>query len=674
MKSISLGLIVLAILTGCSTTEKESNHDILSANIDTSVQPSEDFFQYANGGWLKRNPIPQAESSWGIGDLVQDEIYKRLVIVNKKAVSNPSDDIQKKIANFWTTAMDTIAIEKQRLEPLKPYISMINEINDVQSLIKVNAKMKLYGVYSLFRDGVFQDDKHSESMAYFLSQGGLGLPNRDFYFNTDERTTRIRNEYPKHIQAIFQLYGMDSTQAKTQAKNVFEIETILASNSKKLEALRDPYANYNKYSTAQLKSFYPNINWDLWFSANQITGVDSVIVGQPDFFKTVNKLIKEKPIESWKSYYLWQLLHCYSSFLSKDFVDENFKFYNKTLMGSMKIRPRWKRVLDTEESVMGELLGQAFVKEYFNEKAKQRYINLVESIRDALKDRIINLTWMNDSTKQKALTKLSSLKKKVGYPDKWKDFSELKIENGSYVSNYINACVWWRNYKLGKLGKPVNRDEWDMTPQTYNAYYNPSNNEIVLPAGIFTVPGYRDDELDDALVYGYSGASTIGHEITHGFDDQGRQYDSNGNLKPWWTKDDEKKFNLRAEYMIKQFNDYIPVDTLHINGNATLGENIADLGGILLGWDAFKKTEEYKSGKDINGLSPSKRFFLGYSLGWLYEDRKELAVVKLLSDVHSPAKYRVNGPFTDVDDFYDVFQVKPGDKMYRPDSIRVKIW
>ena len=323
---------------------------------------------------------------------------------------------------------------------------------------------------------------------------------------------------------------------------------------------------------------------------------------------------------------------------------------------------------------MGELLGQLFAKEYFNETAKKRYEDLVESIRSAFKTRIENLDWMTDSTKQKALVKLASMKKKVGYPDKWKDFSSLQVTPDSYLKNMINASRFWLQYDFNKLGKPVDRDEWDITPQTYNAYYNPSNNEIVLPAGIFTVPGYMDNELDDALVYGYSGASTIGHEITHGFDDEGRQFDDKGNLKNWWTKTDEENFNKRANVMVGQFDRYVVVDTFKINGRATLGENIADLGGVLLGWEAFQKTDQLKKNNKIAGLDAKQRFFLGYALGWLQNTRPESLRNQALTDVHSPARFRVNGPFADVNAFYDVFNVKPGNKMFLPDSARVKIW
>jgi putative endopeptidase len=342
--------------------------------------------------------------------------------------------------------------------------------------------------------------------------------------------------------------------------------------------------------------------------------------------------------------------------------------------GAKERKLRWKRVIRAEENAMGEILGQLYVKEFFNEKAKKRYADMVEAVKDAYRERINKLTWMSDSTKQKALVKLAAVKKKVGFPDKWKDFSAMEIGTESYLQNVVNATAWWHNYERNKLGKPVDRDDWEMTPQTYNAYYSPSNNEIVLPAGIFTVPGYKDEELDDATVYGYGGASTIGHEITHGFDDAGRQFDEKGNLKSWWTETDETEFKNRADVMVKQFNKFEPLQGSFINGKATLGENIADLGGILIALDAFKKTEQYKKNEKIAGLTPLQRYFMGYALGWMGYPRDAYLKSGLMTDVHSPAKYRVNGPFVSVPDFYTAFNIQPTDKIYIADSLRVNIW
>ncbi len=464
------------------------------------------------------------------------------------------------------------------------------------------------------------------------------------------------------------------TDAKNKSVAIFKLETQLARASRKLEDLRDPYKNYNKYPVSGLSKLTADMNWQQWLETAGIKNLDTVIIGQPEFLTAVNNALKTESIDTWKDYLKWNLIHETAGLLNPQLEAANFEFYGKTLSGVKKQRPRWKRVLDQEEEAMGEALGQLFVKEYFNEKAKKRYNDMVEDIREALKERIKKLTWMSEPTKAKALDKLAKMHKKVGYPDKWRDFSAMDIKDQPYVRNVIAAREWWHKDEIGKLGKPVDREEWHMTPQTYNAYYNPSNNEIVLPAGIFTVPGKRDEELDDALVYGYAAASTIGHEITHGFDDQGAQYDAAGNLKNWWTQEDEANFKARTKVMVNQFDKYIAVDDLHINGKATLGENIADLGGVLLGWDAFVKKEQYKKGEKIAGLNPAQRFFLGYSLGWLYSTRKESLAQQILTDVHSPAKFRVNGPFSDVDAFYDVFKVKAGDAMYIPDSLRVRIW
>jgi putative endopeptidase len=416
--------------------------------------------------------------------------------------------------------------------------------------------------------------------------------------------------------------GDDSAFSSTAAKDILILETKMAKASRKLEDLRDPYKNYNKMAVSDLPKMSPSIDWTNFFNITGIKKIDSVVVGQPEFFKGLDVLLRSTPLPVWKSYLKFNLLSDFAGTLPEAFGIEAFNF-NKLFSGAKERRPRWKRVIQQENGLMGELLGQLYVKEFFSDTAKKRYEKMVEDIREALKDRIGKLTWMSDSTKQKAYTKLASIKKKVGYPDKWKDFSAMPIGKKSYVNNVMGANAWWHYYNINKLGKPVDRDEWDMTPQTYNAYYNPSNNEIVLPAAQMVVPGYRDEELDDAIAYGYTGASTIGHEITHGFDDEGRQFDDKGNLVSWWTKSDEEEFNKRAAFIIRQFDEFEPLPGYHINGKATTGENIADLGGILLGIEAFKKTEQYKKGEKINGLTPMQRFFLGYSLGWLGHQKDE---------------------------------------------------
>ena len=679
MKKLFLACTVITAMISCNSNDKTETaiekRDILATHIDSTVSPGADFFAYANGGWIKRNPIPADQSSWTIGHLVLEENQKRLKEISEKAAAANAakGTSDQKIGDFWTMAMDSTKIEAEGLKPIQPLLDKLNAVTDVKSLINTVVEFKKIGSGTMFQEWVGQDDKKSDVMAYGLWQGGLGLPEREYYFKNDSATINIRSEYVKYISNILTMAGEDATVAATAAKNILILETKLARASRKLEDLRDPYKNYNKTAITDLDKMAGNVGWIDYLKNIGVQHVDSVIVGQPEFFKALNEALVKTALADWKQYVKFNLISDLAEVLPEAYGKESFNF-NKLLSGAKERKPRWKRMIAMEEDAMGEMLGQLYVKEFFNETAKQRYVTMVENVRAALKDRIGKLTWMSDSTKQKAYTKLAAIKSKVGYPDKWKDFSAMEIGRESLAKNYMNSRLWWHHYNYNKLGKPVDRDEWTMTPQTYNAYYNPSNNEIVLPAGIFTVPGYRDEELDDAVVYGNGGASTIGHEITHGFDDYGRQYDDKGNLKSWWTKTDEDAFNKRAEVMINQFNEYEPLKGYHINGKATLGENIADLGGILLGLEAFKKTNQYKENKPISNLTPMQRYFMGYALGWLGHYREETQRNRLLTDVHSPGKYRVNGPFVNVDEFYTTFNIKPGDKMYRADSLRVKIW
>ncbi len=677
MKRIFLAFTTIAGLISCSNNSSitAAKPDILLANLDSTVSPAADFFDYANGGWIKKNPIPGEQSSWGIGNLVMEENLKRLREISEKAatINAAKGSNDQKIGDFWSMAMDSTKIEADGLKPIQPLLDKLNAVTDIKTLISTVVDFKKIGSNTLFSEFVGQDAKQSDVMAYQLWQGGIGLPEREYYFKTDSVTSNIRNQYVNHIIKMLTLAGEDAAVAAGAAKNILALETKLAAASRKIEDLRDPHRNYNKMSVTDLNKMAGNMDWASYLKNLGVKSVDSVIVGQPEFFKALNDALTKTPIGDWKYYVKFNLISDLSGVLPDAYGNESFNF-SKLFSGAKERKPRWKRAIQMEEAAMGEMLGQLYVKEFFNATAKKRYSNMVEDIRMALKDRIAKLDWMGDSTKQKAYTKLAAIKSKVGYPDKWKDFSSMEIGRESHAKNYMNSRLWWHNYEYDKLGKPVDRDEWEMTPQTYNAYYNPSNNEIVLPAGIFTVPGYRDEELDDAVVYGYGGASTIGHEITHGFDDEGRQFDDKGNLVSWWTKSDEEAFTKRAAVMVKQFNEFEPVKGYHINGKASLGENIADLGGILLGIEAFKKTQQYKENKSISNLTPMQRYFMGYALGWLGHTREEQLRNSLLTDVHSPAKYRVNGPFVDVDEFYTTFNIKPADKMYRTDSLRVRIW
>lgn len=683
MRIFLFSIIIAGCAAGCNNSSMVQSpsdstkqfKDALIINMDSTVDPSVDFFEYANGKWIKENPIPSDQSSWGVGNLVLEENRKRFREINEKAASSnaPKGSASQKLGDFWKTAMDSAKVQQQGLQPLQRWFDKINSITSVNSFITTVAEMKKIGSSNLFAGFVNQDLKNSDVMIYTLHQGGIGLPEREYYFKNDSTTVNIRNQYVKHMAKVLTLSGQDSVSATADAKNILAMETKLAKFSRKLEELRDDYKNYNKMAISDLHKLSHNIDWTSYLHTANIKNIDSVIVGQPEFFKNLDNVLKTTPIALWKSYLKYNLINDFSNELPEAYVQEAFNF-QRLFTGAKSRRPRWKIVVDQENGLMGEILGQLYVKAYVSPTEKQRYDQMTENIRSAFADHIQALTWMSDSTKQKALAKLAAVKKKVYYPDKWKDYSAMEIGTESYVKNMMNANEWNYNYQVNKLGKPVDRDEWGMTPQTYNAQYDPSNNDITLPAAQFIVPGFKDGELDDAVVYGYGAASTIGHEITHGFDDQGRKYDANGNLLKWWTDKDSAEFSKRAQMIIKQFNEFEPVKGYHINGEATQGENIADLGGIVLGLDAFKKTEQYKKGEKINGLTPVQRFFLGYALGWLSSIRQELLRNRLLTDVHSPAKYRVNGPFMDVDEFYSAFNIKPGSPMYRADSLRVRIW
>ncbi|WP_295794722.1 M13 family metallopeptidase [Mucilaginibacter sp.] len=670
-------IVAVLFITACNTkTKNYADNDIIFKNMDTTVKPGDDFFKYANGAWLKKNPIPAAYPSWGIGNVVNDELRDRLKKINEDALNAKAEkgSNTQKIGDFYFSGMDTLGIEKHGLDPLKAEMDKIEQVKDVNSLVDEFAHLATIGVDQPIAAGVGQDAKNSSKNMLQLFQGGIGLPNRDYYFNTDAHSVEIRNDYQqKHLPIMYKLSGLSSDAALAATKKTYELEKFLADSSRKLEDLRDPYKNYHKMPIAGLSKLAPAIDWKSTFDKMDFKNADTVIVGQPEYYRALNKALKTYSIADWKNYLRKNLVDAYAGYLSKAFDGENFRFYGTVLYGSKEQLPRWKRVLDTENGIMGEVLGQIFVKEYFPEKTKERYVNLVEAMRASFKEHIEKLDWMSEPTKQKAYDKLAKVTPKVGYPDKWKDFSTLTIDRGPYAQNVIRANNFWHRFNANKLGKPVDRTEWDITPQTYNAYYNPSNNEIVLPAAQFSIPGIKDEDVDDAVVYGYAAASTIGHEMTHGFDDQGRQFDAAGNLKAWWQPQDSVKFTQRAQLLINQFNGYT-IYGLHVNGKATQGENIADLGGIVIGLDAFKKTEQYKEGKSINGLTPTQRFFLGYALGWLGQQRQEYLSSQILTNEHAPGFMRVNGPFTDVPEFYEAFHIKKGDKMWLDPDKRVKIW
>ena len=672
-------LATAALISGCSTHSRRDSgpEHFLAADVDTTVSPSADFFRYANGAWLKANPIPPSERGWGVGNLVQEETYARLRSVCEDASSNsaaPEGSNLRKIGDYYAAAVDTATIEKQGIAPLTPELGRIGAIRDADGLCGEIALLHTYGGEPLFAQFVAQDEKNSALYSFHLYQGGLGLPNRDYYVNTDARTMNIRREYVSHIAAMFILLGESPETAARNSGVVMALETRLAKASRKLEDLRDPYRNYNKLSLREVELLAPSLGWRSLLPAMAIREIDSVVVGQPEFYREVDRLLRSQPLEEWKEYLRWTLVNHFASTLSSPFEREHFHFYQTVLSGVKEPRPRWKRALDAEERAMGDMLGQLFVERYVPASMKQRYTALVDNIFAAYADRIRGLDWMSATTKEKALAKLHSVTRKVCYPDRWKDYSALRVDRSSYCANQIRAGIWEYNYYAAKLGKPVDRTEWEMTPQTYNAYYNPSNNEIVLPAAGLMIPGVPDSLVDDAIIYGYAGASTIGHEVTHGFDDEGRQFDEAGNLRNWWTKEDGERFNAKARLMVDQFQHYVVLDSLHVNGKASLGENIADLGGVVIGYEAFKKTREGRTDTLIDGFTPDQRFFLAYAYSWLGHIRDESLARQVMTDVHAPQFLRVNGPLADVTEFYRAFHVRPGDPLYRPDSLRVKIW
>lgn len=673
---ISFFIISFLLTMQVVNAQEKLKSDFLNNAIDQSVDPGVDFFKYATGTWMKNNPIPPSESAWGVGNLVQEETYERIksILADAAKTTSVKGSKEQKIGDFYFSGMDTVSIERLGLRPLKYELDLINLIKTKKDLFKAIATLQKEGVNLVFGAFVDQDAMNSDRYSIYLWQGGLGLPNRDYYFRKDARTENIRNEYRIHLINMLSLLNDKMLTPKKDANSVYSIEAFLADSSRKLEDMRDPYKNYNKMTMKDLSAISSNIDWKLLLNGIGIKDFDYLIVGQPEFIRQMNAAFNKFSLVQWKAYMKWQLVNSFASQLNSAIVNEKFHFRGTVLSGVKEQKPRWKRIQDATESQLGELLGQVYVQRYYSADTKKRYEKLVDNIIDAFRDRIQNLDWMSSITKKKAIIKLNSITKKVGYPDKWKDFTNLPIDKNSYVRNVINANIFWTEYSINKLGKPVDRLEWNMTPQTYNAYYNPSNNEIVLPAAMFIIPGVEDSLLDDAIIYSYAGASTIGHELTHGFDDQGRQFDAKGNLSNWWTADDAKNFTARTKPMIDQFSKYVALDSMHINGEATLGENIADLGGLVIGLDAFKKTQQFKDNKILNGFTPLQRFWLGYAYSWLGHIRPQSLARQIMTDVHSPAYLRVNGPLSNIPDFFNAFNIKEGQNMFRTEKDRVKIW
>ena len=672
-------LCLLSIITIYSCQNKNMKKEepaINIANLDTTVKPGDDFFRYANGNWMKKNTIPAEYSIYGSFEVLKEDNNKQLRKLMEDAVADKNakeGSITQKIADFYSTGMDSVAIEKKGVAAIKSELDKIDALKNQDDLVKLVAYFHSSGIYPLFSFGSGQDDKNSNNVIAQLYQGGLGLPDRDYYLSKDPRSKEIRDEYIKHIGKTFELAGVNKEQAGKDAETVMNIETKLATASSTRLELRDPIKNYNKNNLAGLKKTAPQFNWDIYFAEIGLKATGEINIGQPKFFADMAKLTKEIPVEQWKLYFKWQLINEASPFLSSVFVKEQFNFYSVTLSGIKEMKPRWKRVLNTTSYSLGEAVGQLYVEKYFPADAKKRMIELVNNLKDALKSRIEKLTWMSDATKKEALAKLAKMNIKVGYPDKWIDYTSLKITKDSYYQNIMAASRFEFIRDINKIGRPVDRSEWGMTPQTVNAYYSPNMNEIVFPAAILQPPFFFLNG-DDAVNYGAIGV-VIGHEMTHGFDDQGRLYDKVGNLRDWWTKEDAENFAKQTQVLIDQFNNYKMLDSLYVDGKLTLGENIADMGGLTVAYAALQKAMQ---GKDMNakidGFTSDQRFFLAYAQVWRGNTRDKELMRRLKEDVHSPKEARVNGQVYNIPAFYKAFNIKPTDKRFIQENKRPVIW
>ena len=677
-KRLTVQLFALTIFCLSSSLSQSSvTGDPLLMHIDPTVKPGNDFFLYANGKWFKENPIPASEQSNGIWQLIQDTINAqiRTICETSAALMQALKGSNKqKIGDFFFSGMDSSTLNQNGISDLQNDLALIDDIKDRDGIVKTAAYIHTVAGSPLFRFGVGQDDKISNKYAVFIVQGGLSLPDRNYYFDTDAQAATIRRKFIEHMNHMFKIIGYDTAKAKQAAENLMKLETAIAKTSRKREDTRDPLKNYNKISFKQLTESTAQINWMVFTKSVGLHDVDTVVVGQPEFLTALNEYLTLFPLDDWKNYLKFHLVSGLARFLDDKTYLESFSFYSTVLRGIQEPKPRWKRVVEQTDRSLGELLGQVYVSEYLPRGTKEKLQEIGKAIKEVYAERIRKLDWMSEATKQKALKKLNTIIMKVGYPDSWKNLGSLEIDRSSYVRNAMNANRWEFDYMVAKYGKPVDRTEWDMEPQTYNAYYNPSNNEIVVPGCNIILPGYERTLADDALLYSVIGGSTFGHEITHGFDDQGSKYNEEGNLENWWTTADSMRFYAKTKMIVQQFNQYIAVDSLHINGELTQGENIADLGGIMMGHEAFKKTDQYRKNEIIAGLNPDQRFFLGYAFAWMVNERPEATANQVRSNEHSPAKFRVIGPLSNMPEFYSTFGVKEGDSMWRPDSMRVKIW
>jgi len=644
------------------------------ANMDTTVRPGDNFCLYANGTWLKNNPVPNSKTRWGSFNELQESNYKKLhgILDSAAGVTNATaGSIVQKVGDFYRTGMDSAAIEKAGLTPLKDQLDRINNIKDGNGLLGEILLEHTEGMGPVFYFDISPDDKNVTKEICQFGQGGLGLPGKEYYFDKDDRTVKIREAYKVYVEKMLTLMG-DEKDAKKDAADIYNLELALAGASLNRVEMRDPNLLYNKYDIAGINKLTPGIEWKSLLTGLKVTGQDSVIVGMPKFFTELSKQLKSTPLNTWKKYLQYNLVNGMASYLSSAFDTTDFDFYGRTLHGQKEQEPRWKRIMGVIDRNEGDLLGQMYVAKYFKPEAKQRMLDLVNNLQQTYADRIKNIDWMSAPTKEKALIKLNAFMKKIGYTDKWKDYSSMTIVNNDYVKNVLAAHKWSYDYELNKLGKPVDRTEWGMTPPTVNAYYNQSFNEIVFPAGILQFP-FFDADADDAVNYGGIGA-VIGHEMTHGFDDQGRLYAADGNLSNWWTPADSANFTKKADVMVDEYNKIVVIDTYHVNGRLTEGENLADLGGLNIAYEAFKKTKQGQGNEKIDGFTPDQRFFLSWAQVWRANTLPEELVMRIKTDPHSPSEVRCNTTPSNMEAWYKAFNIQPTDKMYRPVDQRARVW
>lgn len=673
-----MGIVLATTIVGCGPKKDDGSKSepaINIANMDTTVRPGDDFYQYANGTWMKNNPIPGDYSRWGAFETLMEENYKQLQSIMDEAAAAKDakpGSVKQQIGDFFACGMDTAKIEKDGIKAIQAELDKIAAVNNITDVQKHIAYMQSSGISTLFYFYPGQDEKNSNAIIANFYQGGLGLPDRDYYLSDDERSKDIRAKYVIHIGKMFELAGETADNAAKIAAQIMQMETQLAKASSTRLELRDPIKNYNKTNLDGLKKMIQKYDWDNYFKTLGLTKTDEINVCQPKFMKEMANMTNQFPVDLWKTYFRWHTMHTAAAYLSDNFVKENFNFYATTLRGVKEMKPRWKRVLSETSDCLGEAVGQLYVEKYFPAEAKKRMTELVGNLKIALKESIQNLKWMSDVTKKEAVAKLEKINVKVGYPDKWIDYSSLTITKNSYFENVINASRFSFAREMAKIGKPVDRTEWGMTPQTINAYYSPNMNEIVFPAGILQPPFFFMN-ADDAVNYGAIGA-IIGHEMTHGFDDQGRQYDKDGNLRDWWTKEDAVNFGNQTKVLVNQYNAFPILDSLHVDGELTLGENIADMGGVTVSLAALHKSLNGKEGDKIDGFTPVQRFFLSYAQVWRGNIRAEELMSRLKEDVHSPAVARVNGIVYNIPEFYKAFDIKETDKRFKKEADRAVIW